>query len=295
MRRLPATTALLAATAVWGSTFAVTKQSLTDMAPASFLAWRFGIAAVVLATVRAPALRQLAPADRRRATVLGLLLGSGFLLQTFGLQHSLAGVSGFLTGAAVILTPVTAAVFFGEKVGRAGWLAVSVSSVGMAMLTGGTTGTSGIGALLTLGGAACFAGHITGLSQWATTRNAYGLTAWSVTVAALLCGTVAGATGGLAFPPTAGVWRSVVYLALAATCAGFAVQAWAQSALTATSAALVMTMEPLFAALLAFGLGERGLSPLGWCGGVLVVAAMLLAELGPRQCCDALSPRVECC
>ena len=295
MRRLPATAALLAATAVWGSTFAVTKRSLTEMAPASFLSWRFGLAALVLLAAGSRSLRSLEPADRWRATALGMLLGSGFLLQTTGLQHTLAGVSGFLTGAAVILTPLVAAAFFGESVGRAGWLAVSVSAGGMALLAGGTTATSWTGSLLTLGGAACFAGHITGLSQWATSRNAFGLTAWSVAVAALVCTAVAGSTGALGLPPTAGAWRAVTYLALAATCAGFAVQAWAQSALTATTAAVVMTMEPVFAAVLAFALGERGLGWPGWVGGLLVVASMFLAELGPRQCCDAVSPRVECC
>lgn len=56
-----------------------------------------------------------------------------------------------------------------------------------------------------------------------------------------------------------------------------------------------MTMEPVFAALLAYGLGERGVSWLGWAGGLLVVASMFLAELGSRRCCDTLTPRVECC
>jgi drug/metabolite transporter (DMT)-like permease len=295
MTRVPATAALLMATAVWGSTFAITKQSLDDMAPASFLSWRFGIAAVVLVAARPRSLRDLAPTDRVYATVLGLLLGVGFLLQTTGLLHTLAGVSGFLTGAAVILTPVVAAVVFGDQVGRTGWGAVAVCAVGLGLLTGGAAGTTWPGALLTLAGAACFAGHITGLSQWATARNAYGVTAWSVAVAALLCAAVAGSVRALAVPPTADAWRSVTYLALAATCAGFVVQAWAQSALTATTAAVVMTMEPVFAALLAFGLGERGLTSTGWVGGLLVVASMFLAELGPRQCCDALTPRVECC
>jgi len=87
----------------------------------------------------------------------------------------------------------------------------------------------------------------------------------------------------------------VAYLALGATCLGFAVQAWAQSSLTAAGAAVIMTMEPVFAAALAALLGERGLTPLAWSGGLLVVGSMLLAELGPRRCCDALAPRIECC
>lgn len=293
--RLLATVALLAATAIWGSTFVVTKRSLADLSPAAFLTWRFGIAAGVLLLVRPRSVASLGRADRRHAVLLGAALAAGFLLQTIGLLHTLAGVSGFLTGAAVIFTPVAAATLFGERVGSTGWLAVGGAAIGMAVLAGGVTASSPVSALLTLGGAAFFAVHISGLSRWATRANAYGITALSVTVAAILCGAVALGRGEVAVPATREAWTAVAYLALAATCAGFAIQAWAQSALTAVAAAVVMTMEPVFAAVLATAVGERGLHWAGWVGGLVVVASMFLAELGPRKCCDALSPRVECC
>jgi drug/metabolite transporter (DMT)-like permease len=288
---VPATATLLGATAVWGSTFAVTKGSLDELAPASLLAWRFGIAGVVLILVRPVSLSRLTRHERLRAAVLGVALAAGFLLQTTGLRFTLAGVSGFLTGAAVVFTPVVAAAFFRDRVGRAGWAAVALSAVGIAGLAGGVGAPSPVGAALTLGGAACFAVHISGLSAWATPANAYGVTAMSVTVAALLCGTVALGSGGIAVPASTTAWRAVVYLGLVATCVGFAVQAWAQSSLSATTAAVVMTMEPVFAAALALALGEQGLGWVGWAGGLLVVAGMSMAELGPRQCCDALSTR----
>jgi len=295
-RTLPATAALLAATAVWGSTFIVTKDSLDELDPASFLAWRFGIGAVALLLVRGTAVARLSRPELRRSALLGVALASGFLLQTSGLQHTLAGVSGFLTGAAVILTPVVAAPVFHEQVGRAGWAAVTLSAAGIVGLAGGVGTPSSLGASLTLAGAACFAVHITGLSQWATRENAYGMTAVSVTVAAALCAAFAVGTGrGITVPATAAGWEAVLYLGIVATCIGFAVQAWAQSVLTATTAAVVMTMEPVFAAALAAALGEVGLGWVGWAGGVLVVAGMTLAELGPRDCCDAMAPRVECC
>ena len=293
--RLLATAALLVATALWGSTFVVTKSSLDHLSPAAFLMWRFGIAGGVLLLARPSTVARLSRAEQRQAALLGSALAAGFLLQTVGLLHTLAGVSGFLTGAAVILTPVVAAAFFGERVGRTGWVAVGGSAVGLAVLAGGVSAPSPASALLTLAGAAFFAVHISGLSRWATRANAYGLTALSVTVAAALCGVVALLGGGVAAPPTPQAWQALLYLGLAATCAGFAIQAWAQSVLTAVTAAVVMTMEPVFAAVLATAAGEQGLRWVGWVGGLLVVASMLLAELGPRKCCDALSPRVECC
>jgi drug/metabolite transporter (DMT)-like permease len=90
--------ALVSATAIWGSTFVVTKASLA-MRPASFLSWRFGLAAVVLVLARPSRTWLLTSSDRRRALLLGALLGAGFLLQTTGLQTTSAGVSGFLRSA----------------------------------------------------------------------------------------------------------------------------------------------------------------------------------------------------
>lgn len=157
-RKIAATVALLAATAIWGSTFLVTRQSLPGISAASFLTWRFGIAAAVLTLARPGRLRALTGAERRHGLILGLFLGTGFLLQTSGLRQTTAGVSGFLTGTMVILTPLFAAWCFHERVGRAGWVAVGVSATGITLLlVPGATLTTG--ALLTLAGAGCFRPH----------------------------------------------------------------------------------------------------------------------------------------
>ena len=282
-------------TAVWASTFLVTKQSLDAMAPAAFLTWRFGAAAVVLFLVSHRQVVALDRVERRRATGLGVLLGGGFLLQTTGLLTASAGLSGFLTGASVVLVPVVARLGFAEQVHRAGWVAVILAGVGVGLLAGGFSGGVSLGAVLTLAGAACFAGHIAGLSAWATHTNAVGLTAWSVAVAALLTASASLLGAGLTVPTDRATWAAVAYLALLATCLGFVVQAWAQSTLTATTAAVIMTMEPVFAAVIATALGGESLPPLSWLGGLIVVTAMFVAEIGARPCCDAMSPRVECC
>jgi drug/metabolite transporter (DMT)-like permease len=296
--RAAASAALLMATAAWGSTFVVTKSSLDEMAPATFLTWRFGVAAVVLFGVTTPQTMRLSRTDLRRAGMLGMLLGGGFLLQTTGLQHTSAGLSGFLTGSSVVLVPLVAAAWFGHAVPPAGWAATGLSGVGLFLLTGvpGAPGeTLTTGAALTLLGAAGFAGHITALGEWATPANAAGLTTVSVGVAAALSAVASLATGGLAAPPTAEAWSSVLYVALVATCAGLVIQAWAQSALPAVTAAVIMTMEPVFAAGLAVVVAGESLGTAAWAGGLVVVFAMGVAELGARACCDVASPRVECC
>ncbi|EWT00732.1 permease [Intrasporangium oryzae NRRL B-24470] len=293
-RPLGAVAALVGATAVWGSTFVVTKQALPETSPASFLVWRFGIAALVLVVAAPRRLRAMTRRELGHGAALGAFLAAGFLLQTHGLLDTDAGVSGFLTGAAVVLTPVVAAAFFGESVGRAGWAAVVLATVGMALLVLRST-TVSLGAALTVAGAACFALHIASLSRWATAANAVALTATSVCIATALCALWAIAGDGLEVPSSMTTWWSAIYVAVAATCVGFVVQAWAQSRLTATTAAVVMTMEPFFAAVFAATAGHEALGSAGVLGGVLVVGAMFVAELGPRGCCDAQSPRIECC
>jgi drug/metabolite transporter (DMT)-like permease len=233
--------------------------------------------------------------DLRRGVALGAFLGGGFLLQTTGLQNTSAGLSGFLTGSSVVMVPLVAAALFAHTVPRSGWAATGLSGVGLLFVTGGSGGTVSTGALVTLLGAACFAGHITALGEWATPTNAAGVTTVSVGVAALLCAVASSFVDGPAAPSSGAAWASVLYVALVATCLGLAVQAWAQSALSAVSAAVIMTMEPVFAALLAVGTGGETLSPTVWVGGLTIVAAMGLAELGARACCDVASPRVECC
>jgi drug/metabolite transporter (DMT)-like permease len=82
------------------------------------------------------------------------------------------------------------------------------------------------------------------------------------------------------------VWLGLLYLAIPATALGFYMQSTLQSKLTATETAIIFSTEPVFAALIAIsgiipGVRER-LTAAQFTGGGIIVAAMLLAELGPR-------------
>lgn len=291
---LPAVLALVGATAVWGSTFLVTKNSLDTMSVSNFLTWRFGLAAVILLSIAPARLWRLSAKVFGQAVMLGFLLGAGFLAQTTGLRETTAAVSGFLTGLMVVLTPLVAATVFRDRVTGRGWLAVAIATVGLGLISLHGWALPP-GAAITLLGAACFAGQIASLSQWATPANGFALTAISVSVAALTCALVAGPAGELSIPDQTDQWVSLLYLAVGATCLGLLVQAWSQAQLSATTAAVIMTLEPVFAGVIAVVVGGETLTARSWLGGLLIVAAMFVAELGPRQSRDARSPRVECC
>lgn len=285
------TLALVAVTAVWGSTFVVVKDAVDKMPVTDFLTWRFALAALAMLLLRPRAVADLGPSGRRAGLLLGLALGAGYLLQTLGLQTTPAAVSGFITGMFVVLTPLGAAVLLRQAPERSAWLAVVLATVGLGFLSLRGFAIGG-GELLTLGCAAAFALHIVGLGRWASSYDVYGLAVLQLLTVAAMSAVVA-VPGGLATPPDAAVWGALALTALAATAIAFVVQTWAQAHLAPTRAAVIMTMEPGFAGLFAVLAGGEHLGVRTVTGAALVLVAMILTEVGPRRGAEGHVERLE--
>ena len=181
---------------------------------ADFLAVRFAIAAVVMAVVFR---RQTLALTRRQVLIgvgLGILYGLAQLLQTVGLEHTDASVSGFVTGTYVVLTPVLGAVLLRDRIPGSTWLAVALATVGLGVLS--LRGLSvGFGESVTLAAAVLYALHIIGLGRYSTASSATGL----ATVQAFVITAVAsiGAVpDGITLPQDGGQWTSLLYMALVA-------------------------------------------------------------------------------
>jgi len=268
---------LLAVTAVWGSTFFLIRDLVEHVPSADFLAVRFGIAAVLMFTLFH---RQTLALSRRELTLgagLGVLYAVAQLLQTVGLETTAASVSGFLTGTYIVLTPVLGALLLRDHIPRAAWGAASLATVGIAVLS--LQGLAmGFGAALTLGSAVIYALHILALGRWSTGSTALGLSTVQAAVIAVLC-LVAAVPDGVTLPSSGGQWVSLLYMAVVAGAGALVAQTWAQAHLTATRAAIVMAMEPVFAAVFAVLFGNESVTARLLLGGGLVVAAMYLVEL----------------
>ncbi len=275
-----ATLGLLGVTAAWGSTFFLLKDVVERVPASDFLAVRFALAAAAVWLIAPRAVAALTPAERRYGIALGLVYGVAQLLQTVGLQYTSASVSGFVTGMYVVFTPLLGAVLLRARIGPIVWMAVGLATVGLGVLS--LQGFSiGGGEALTLASALLYGAHIVGLGVWSSARSAIGLTIVQLLTITVVCGAAA-APGGVVLPQTAGDWAALVYMALVAGALALVVQTWAQAHLAATRAAIIMTMEPVFAGLFAVLLGGERLGPRVVLGGGLVLAAMYLVELGPR-------------
>ncbi|SEC58689.1 Permease of the drug/metabolite transporter (DMT) superfamily [Streptomyces sp. 3213] len=275
--RLTAVVGLLLVTAVWGATFLVVKDATVGMPVFDFLTWRFALAAVVMAVIRPSVVRRIDRGTLARGAGAGFLLGMSYILQTLGLQHTSAAVSGFLTGLFVVITPLLAWALFRQHLSLTAWTAALTAAAGLALIT--LNGVSfGSGETLTLLCAVFFALHLLALGRWSPGRDAYALTVVQLTTASLMC-LIGAAPHGVRPPQSASTWSAVLVTAVLASAFAYMVQTWAQKHVTATQAAVVLTMEPVFAGLFAVLVGGERLTVSTLVGGVLVVTAMFLIEV----------------
>jgi drug/metabolite transporter (DMT)-like permease len=236
--------------------------------------------------------RRLGRRQILRGVLLGLVYGVAQLLQTWGLARIAPSVSGFVTGMYVVFTPILALLLLRQRMSGVVWLAVLLSTAGLALLS--LNGLSvNLGVWLTLAAAALYGLHIVGLGQWSQPEETFGLSAVQMLAIAVVCLLATLPHGGPLLPPDRSAWFGVLYMALVAGAGAMLMQTWAQAHLPATRAAIVMTTEPVFAAFFAVTLGS---DVLGWrmlVGGGLVLAAMYLVELLPPRSAAEITRKAE--
>ncbi|QBX54057.1 DMT family transporter [Nocardioides seonyuensis] len=285
-----AAAALLATAACWGSTFFLIKDLLDRVPTLDFLAVRFGVASVALLVVAPKAIGRLSPVVRRHSLLLGVLYGVAQILQTAGLAHTPASVSGFVTGLYVVATPLFAAAILRTRIPPLTWAAVALATAGLGVLT--LNGLSvGYGEAITFASALLYALHIVGLGAWSTAQDAIGMTILQIIVITLVC-TLATVPDGIVLPETGRDWASVLYMALVVAAIGLLAQTWAQAHLPPTRSAIIMSMEPVFASFFAVWLGGEMITSRLLVGGGMVFVAMVAVELLPRRSIEGELPHI---
>jgi len=156
-------------------------------------------------------------------------------------------------------------------------MVVALATVGLALLS--LNGWSvGIGELLTLACAVFFAIHIVGLGEWSSQYKPYTFSLLQIGAVAVIS-LIAATPQGIAVPPDLRAWGVIGITGVLATALAFLVQTWAQSLMSATRAAVVMTMEPVFAGFFAVVIGGNRLTLRTLIGAACIVAAMLIINL----------------
>ncbi|MDE2313700.1 MAG: DMT family transporter [Elusimicrobia bacterium] len=285
---------LLGVVLVWGSTFVLVKDALAGISPLLFNFLRMALAFLVLAVVY---WKQLRTIDRRtlvRGSLVGFCLGLGYQFQTEGLRLTTPSKSAFITGLAVALVPVL--LLFpslraedGAPPSPSAFLGSAAALAGLALLTlprraalNALFSGMGRGDYLTLIGAFFFALQIVVLAKYARSVRYEHMGLVQVGAAALLM-----ACTGPAFETAKLAWSPTVALALGITVVlgtslAFTAQSYAQEILPATTAVLLMALEPVFAWMFSYLFYGERLAPRQILGAALVIAGILATELIPK-------------
>ena len=241
-----------------------------------FLTIRFVIASIAMIIFRPSSLRNISRSGLLRGVILGLLLGLSYITQTYGLLSASATVVGFLTGMFVVFTPAVSWFWIHQKVQPITWFSVFLAALGLALLS--LHGWSiGIGELLTLVCAISLAFYVVGLGKWSPQHEPYSFSLVQLTSIAVVL-LLLSLPGGISIPPDTGVWITVGITSILATALAFFVQTWAQSLLSPTHAAVIMTMEPVFAVIFAIAIGNEPLTLRIVGGAFLILCAMLIVQ-----------------
>jgi len=290
-RRRKAELILLTITLIWGATFGVTKSLLETMQPMGLLTWRFGLSAIIFYIFHRTRLaRKPNRGELLRGLLLGIFLYLGFALQTFGLAFTSSSRSGLITSLYVVMTPIlqivvirripSARVFSGILIVLLGlWGLTAPGGTLSGMLEPWKAGGFGLGDALTLGGAFSFAIYIIMLDRYARNANIVLLTALQLGVMALLSAAHCLATETWTCPTGAAGWGQILYLAIFATVLSTYGQTLYQRDTTPTRAAIIYTMEAVFAAAIGVLLLDEHLGGVGLAGAALIVAGLLVVQL----------------
>jgi drug/metabolite transporter (DMT)-like permease len=293
--------ALAFCTLLWGSTFVVVKNSLDDSSVFVFLALRFTLAGLCMAVFRPQVFRVLQREEIFAGVRLGFFMFCGYAFQTAGLRYTTASNSGFITGSSVVLVPLILALFWGKRVTLWVYFGTLAAAAGLYFLTVPITGIAHLnrGDVLTFFAAMSYAVHIILVGDYAREHSAAALSVLQVLACAVMAWLTAIGANAIRWQPmrfhsTPQLWIGIAICAVFATAVAFSLQLWAQQFTTPSHAAIIFTLEPVFAVISSYWALRERLGMRSIAGAALVLVGILAAELlGPPAAPESPEPTGE--
>ena len=270
---------LIFITIIWGATFIMVKDALNDAGPFAFGTIRFSLAGILTILILNKNILNLSKIELHAGLIAGFFLFGGYAFQNFGLIHTSASKSAFITSVSVLLVPVILYIFKIQKIKPKIWIAVLLATLGLYILLNPVGGDMNIGDILTFGCALCFAIHII-FQDYYIKKNVRVLHFFLIqtcTVSILSC------INSILFEPVFAIWsprliNAILITGIAGTFIAILVMIWAQKILNPSQTAIIFTLEPVFAALFAFVFAGEILGIGGYIGGTLIVLAVGYGE-----------------
>lgn len=288
-KQLSGVIALSGATVIWGSAFIAQSVGMDKIGPFTFQAVRCFLAVVFLFPASAlfskgkPFWKSWAdPALWRSGVICGLALFAASSLQQIGLVYTDAGKAGFLTAMYIVFVPFLG-LFLGQRPGRNALLSLIPAIVGLYLLS--CTSVSGInkGDVLLLLCAVAFSVQILLIDRHCAGLDGLKLNCIQALVAAVLSVPWALLTETVDASRIASCWLPLGYAGILSMGVAYTLQIVGQKRVAPSAAALLMSLESVFAALFGWLLLHETMTGAELLGCLLVFAAVVISQLPEKK------------
>lgn len=265
---------------IWGMTFTVIKAAVVYIAPPVFVVLRFIIASLCFAVLARKKLKYTNRELIKQTLILGFFNSLVYLSQTVGLQYESSANIAFLNALCVVFVPFLSPLFGIGRPNILHLICCIVSVIGIYILTGANFHALNLGDLLGIISALSFAITITYLQRITRkVRESSLLACWQIFFTLPLPILLA-VNHPIAHVLQPAVIFALVYCAILSTCLTFHWQTKYQRNTTATKAALIYMLEPVFAVIFAYLINHEPIFEHTLVGGLVILFSVALSELG---------------
>ncbi|MEA3119829.1 MAG: hypothetical protein QOI13_3099 [Paraburkholderia sp.] len=291
-KRTRANLLMLLAAMIWGSAFVAQRLSLHAIGPFLFTGLRFLLgSAVVLALCLRPGARASrgelaallrAPALAVPGVIVGTVLAVAISLQQVGLQYTKIANAGFISSLYVVIVPIVG-VALGHRTGPGTWLGAALAIAGMYCLSGSDSFVVQSGDLYQLGGAIVVSLQVLLIGRFARSRDALALAFVQFATCGVLCLLVAIFSEPIRASSIAVALPTILYGGALSVGIGYTIQVVAQRDAAPAHAAMIFSMEGVFAALAGWLVLGETLSSRAIGGCALMLAALIVCQYLPNR------------
>lgn len=281
---------LLIAAAIWGFGFVAQRLGMNYLEPFAFNSARFLLGSLSLLPLLWFLSRQKFSRQKvnlktkpnhslhKGGLICGLVLFVAATLQQYGLFYTTAAKAGFITGLYLILVPIIG-ILLKHTTGMTTWLGAVLAVVGLYLLSINDDFSMSLGDTLIFIGALFWAFHILVIDHFSNRIDSIQLSA----VQFLVCGLLSlGVSLIIETPTLAGAiagWQPILFAGVVSVGIAYTLQVVAQKNAKPSHAAIIMSLEAVFAAIGGVWLLDESLSPRAWFGCGLMLAGMLLSQV----------------
>lgn len=291
MRRqaLRADLLMLLTAMIWGSGFVAQTAGMHHIGPFLYSGLRFALGSLCLLPLvlgRGGSETRHEPFMTRGlwlgGVLMGLALALGINLQQVGLLFTSVTNSGFITGLYVIVVPLLG-LLLGHKTGTGTWLGAALAVAGMFLLSVGDNFQVSSGDWLQLAGAFVWGGHVVLVGLFASRHDPIRLAFLQFATCAVVSLVLALVMEPIDLDSIIAAGPALLYGGIVAVGIGYTLQVVAQKDAIASHAAIILSLEAVFAAIAGAWLLGEALQPRGYLGCALMLAGMLIAQLWPQR------------